>query len=521
MFFRHRFARTCFRCSRPRRCWPPPRTTSRPATRSIGAGQPDQLLHRAGAQQPRQRHQQSARRHRQRRAGAAGRQHRHHLAAEPGRQRPVGRQPGAADPGRLFDQVQRDDRRRSAGANANNLLGTGAGYTDATVHRRDRRPAPSPRPSPTRRPPAPPRSTTTTDGGRPSRAATLLVGTASAPSNDLGTALTNGSTLVVNGTTITFSTATTTRPVRPLPASPSASAPAAPATVGDILDRRSMPSPDRHRLVGHRRRRSCCQTGTTANLSITGSANALPHSASARGVDPGPRRRRHSTAAARAGTTLLSGTTAEQRGALSAAFAAGDTLNGRRHDADLRDRRSRRQPDQHHRHRRQTCSRQSIPPAATPAPAPSPRRFRGGVITLHTGTANGSLSITSSNAAALDALGLGSSVYPGRRRQRTALGRANTDHRRHRQRYADQHHLRHRHRSDLDAEPAQRRVGGQQSAGDHQHDRRHHHHDEQQRGFGDDRRDQRHRCRGGRCLPRPGRRPSRSPIRTRRPPAPA
>ena len=40
----------------------------------------------------------------------------------------------------------------------------------------------------------------------------------------------------------------------------------------------------------------------------------------------------------------------------------------------------------------------------------TPSSIAGGVITLHTGTANGVLSITSSNAAALTALGLGSGV---------------------------------------------------------------------------------------------------------------
>ena len=79
--------------------------------------------------QPRQRHQQPARRHRQRRAGAAGRQHRHHLAAEAGRHRQVDRQPGAADPGRLLDQVQRDLRPRSPARPRANLLGAGTNNT--------------------------------------------------------------------------------------------------------------------------------------------------------------------------------------------------------------------------------------------------------------------------------------------------------------------------------------------------------------------------------------------------------
>jgi flagellar hook protein FlgE len=49
-----------------------------------------------------------------------------------------------------------------------------------------------------------------TSGSAPITAATQLVGTASSTSNDLATAITNGSTLTVDGTTITFSTAQTT-----------------------------------------------------------------------------------------------------------------------------------------------------------------------------------------------------------------------------------------------------------------------------------------------------------------------
>ena len=86
----------------------------RPARRSIPRSTIPPTSSPRSRSTPRQRHQQPARRHRQRRAGAAGRQHRHHLAAEAGRYREVGRQPGAADRGRLFDEVLRlrYDRRR-------------------------------------------------------------------------------------------------------------------------------------------------------------------------------------------------------------------------------------------------------------------------------------------------------------------------------------------------------------------------------------------------------------------------
>ena len=78
-----------------------------------------------------------------------------------------------------------------AGANANNLLGTGTGYTSATFAG----------------------AAVLNDDTATAvniTAATKLVGTASSTSDDLGTAITNGSTLVVNGKTITFSTSQTT-----------------------------------------------------------------------------------------------------------------------------------------------------------------------------------------------------------------------------------------------------------------------------------------------------------------------
>ena len=94
-----------------------------------------------------------------------------------------------------------------SGATANNLLGTGTGFTDATFAG------------------ATATGTVTTaftnasatgtavnnddTTTAPISSATLLVGTAGTTSNDLATAITDGSTLVVNGVTITFSTATT------------------------------------------------------------------------------------------------------------------------------------------------------------------------------------------------------------------------------------------------------------------------------------------------------------------------
>ena len=212
------------------------------------------------AQQPRQRHQQPARRHRQRRAGPAGRQHRHHLAAEPGLQRPVDRQPGAAEPGRLFDQVQRDLGRH---------------------HRRHGQ-----QPARYRAPPTTTVTGTAVTNDADARAVaitatTQLVGTASYHvQRSRPRRITNGSTLTVDGKTITFRTAQTTS-----------------STDG------SRQRHDRHR---HRQHADGAATCLTAIDSITG-ASARPRSVSggtARAEhrhDPEPGyRRRHGQRAHRA-----------------------------------------------------------------------------------------------------------------------------------------------------------------------------------------------------------------------------
>ena len=94
------------------------------------------------------------------------------------------------------------------GATANNLLGTGAGFTDATfagAAATGTITAAFTNASATGATAINNDDTTSV----PITTSTLLVGTAGTTSNDLATAITNGSTLVVNGTTITFSTATT------------------------------------------------------------------------------------------------------------------------------------------------------------------------------------------------------------------------------------------------------------------------------------------------------------------------
>ncbi len=122
--------------------------------------------------------------------------------------RPVGRQPGAADPGRLLDQVGRLDRhdhgcdrqqpaRHRRRLHRRDLLGCDRHrHPDRRLHQRRRHRRVG--------------RTTTTPRLAAISGTTLLVGTAGTTSNDLATAITDGSTLVVNGKTITFSTASTT-----------------------------------------------------------------------------------------------------------------------------------------------------------------------------------------------------------------------------------------------------------------------------------------------------------------------
>ncbi|MBU6457719.1 MAG: hypothetical protein KGQ48_09275, partial [Bradyrhizobium sp.] len=140
------------------------------------------------------------------------------------------------------------------GATANNLLGTGTGYTSAAftgavVHNDNSTPA-------------------NISG------ATQLVGTASSTSNDLGTAITNGSTLVVNNTTITFSTSAASG------VSGSASAgytvgigAGATTTVTNVLSTIDSITGGSGSTVTAGS--LVINTGTTSDLSITGTGNAL------------------------------------------------------------------------------------------------------------------------------------------------------------------------------------------------------------------------------------------------------
>jgi len=287
-----------------------------------------------------------------------------------------------------------------SGANANNLLGTGTGYTDATFAGATATgtiTAAFVNVSST--------GTVVNNDDLASSVAisagTLLVGTASSTSNDLAAgSITNGSTLVVNGTTITFSTATTSSTGSAASGFTIGIGAGSTASVGTVLS-------DIDAITGSSATASSVsggklvlQTGLTSNLVITGSGNALTGLGLTGGVTAA-RTGGATSPAPLAGTTLLSGTTASSVGALSAGFTAGDTLtvDGKTLTFVTG-----------------TAGANQISTGGTVASllaaidtasgSGTASSVSGGAIVLHTGTNNASLSISSSDSAALAALGL-------------------------------------------------------------------------------------------------------------------
>ena len=289
-----------------------------------------------------------------------------------------------------------------AGANVNNLLGTGAGLTDATFAG-----ATATGTITTAFTSASATGTAVNNDDTtvaPISSATLLVGTAGTTSNDLATAITDGSTLVVNGVTITFSTATTSSSGSAASGFTIGIGTGSTASVATVLS-------DIDAITGSGTASSVTggklvlQTGTTANLTISGSGNALTELGLGSGVTQNRAGGATSTTAL-VGTALLSGTTASAGGAISPGFTAGDTLtvDGKTltfvtgaagaNQISL------------------TGTVANLLAAIDTAsgntgPASS---ISGGAITLHTGTANANLTISSSDGAALAALGVGTSV---------------------------------------------------------------------------------------------------------------
>ena len=291
-----------------------------------------------------------------------------------------------------------------SGANANNLLGTGTGYTDATFAGATATgtiTAAFVNVSST--------GTVVNNDDLASSVAissgTLLVGTASSTSNDLAAgSITDGSTLVVNGKTITFSTATTSSTGSAASGFTIGIGAGSTASVGTVLS-------DIDAITGSSTASSITggklvlQTGLTSNLVITGSGNALTGLGLTGGVTAA-RTGGATSSAALVGTTLLSGTNSSSVGALSAGFTAGDTLtvDGKTLTFVTG-----------------TAGANQISTGGTVASllaaidtasgnTGAASSVSGGGIVLHTGTANANLTISSSDSAALTALGLGSSV---------------------------------------------------------------------------------------------------------------
>src|ERR1700744_5199570 len=289
-----------------------------------------------------------------------------------------------------------------SGANANNLLGTGTGYTDATFAG-----ATATGTITAAFTSATATGTAVNNDDTTSVAittATQLVGTAGTTSNDLPTGgITNGSTLVVNGKTITFSTANTTTSGSAASGFTIGIGTGSTNTVQTVLS-------DIDAITGGSGSTVTAgalvlQTGTTSTLTVTGSGNALSELGLGSGVTQARGGGGTSTTAL-VGNTLLSGTTAGAAGALSGGFTGGATItvDGKTLTFVTG-----------------AAGANQISTTGTVAnllaaidtasgntgPASS---ISGGAIVLHTGTANGSLSIPTSDPSALAALGIGTSV---------------------------------------------------------------------------------------------------------------
>jgi flagellin len=282
------------------------------------------------------------------------------------------------------------------GATANNLLGTGTGFTDQTV--------------------AGVAATGTTTAAFTNTAATagtqLNTGTSgavAATGSTLISALTNGTTstapavgdnFVVNGVTITFTAS-----------GAAASVDATHETIG-LNQTLSALASTIDTVSGNTTNASSASTGAI-DLN-TGTANNLVLAAgtssgtlAALGLTAGTTARGGGTTATTAltGATLLSGTATGGGGALSSAFTAGDTLTVDGTTLTFVS---------------GTAGSNQISTGGTVSDLLSAidtasgntgtaSAVSGGIVTLHTGTAN-DLSITSSNTAALNALGLGTTA---------------------------------------------------------------------------------------------------------------
>ena len=271
------------------------------------------------------------------------------------------------------------------GATAQNLLGTGTGYTDATVAGVA----------------ATATATTAITSAADVGTQLSIAGPANAAATTLISAVTGGpaagDNFVINGKTLTFTAS-----------GAAASVDATHETIG--LDQTLGALATTIDTVSG-------NTGTASNATggiLTLNSGTASHLVLAAGSSAGTLAALGLTAGttggggvvttpALASGTLLSGTAAGS-GALSPSFHAGDTLNvdgttltfvtGAAGANQIST----------------TGTVANLLTAIDAASGASGSSITGGIITLHTGTANGVLSITSSNASALSALGLGSGV---------------------------------------------------------------------------------------------------------------
>src|ERR1700761_6077541 len=288
-----------------------------------------------------------------------------------------------------------------SGATANNLLGTGTGYTDATfagVTATGTITAAFTSAAATG-------SAINNDNSTPVviTSATQLVGTSGTSSNDLATAITDGSTLVVNGTTITFSTGSTSSTGSVASGFTIGIGSGSTASVATVLsDIDAITGTATHSSVASGK--LVLNTGTTANITLSGSGNALAELGLTAATTS--RTGGGTSTAALAGTTLLSGTTASTIGALSAGFTAGDTLTV--DGTTLTFVTGAASANQISTTGTVASLLSAIDTASGATVASSVSA--GGALVLHTGTLHSTLSISSSDSAALTALGISGGV---------------------------------------------------------------------------------------------------------------
>jgi len=231
----------------------------------------------------------------------------------------------------------------------------------------------------------------------PITAATRLVGTPGPNSNDLDSAITNGSTVLINSNTITFSTAqtnVTTDGSGNYTIGVGAGSTATVQTVLDAIDA----------ITG-----TAYPSAVVSGQVQINDTNAL----SSLGSDAGPFSAVYLTAgdyttAPLAGPTLLSGTASSSLSVLSASFQAGDTLtvDGQTLTFEASGATGANQINV-------TDDVATLLGKIDGLSGASGSTVSNGSVVLHTGTAS-DLSITSSDSAALAALGLGGGVSQAR-----------------------------------------------------------------------------------------------------------